>query len=131
MYSHCFRDYCPFNSIASKVQTQETTIKEFYFKESKVKNLKLALPYAAKPLEQGKKDKKKQEKEVLRKKNRRTKPQQPPSTPWTFSPKRPKRGKIMTLTKSHITIIIKNPIMPAIISNQKTSFNFGNFCVGN
>lgn len=38
------KSYCPFNNIILRVQTQKTTIKGFYPKEVKAKDLKLALP---------------------------------------------------------------------------------------
>ena len=55
-----FKNYCPSNNIAAKMQTQKTTIKDFHLEEAKTKNLKpiSSSINAAEPLEQEKKDQK-------------------------------------------------------------------------
>ena len=55
----CPKDHCPCNSTASKVQTQETTAKDFFRpKEPKSKDTKAVRADAVELLEQNKKDKK-------------------------------------------------------------------------
>ena len=73
----CLRDHRPSNSTASKVQTQETTIKDFYLEELKVKETRptSSRTKANEPSKQAHKEKKKKKHQ-----ERRDKEQTPAST---------------------------------------------------
>ena len=116
------RDYCLFNSIVSKMQTQKLSVKDFFRpKELKAKDPKSASPYTniAELLEQKRKIEK-----IKRREPGKSGPR-PLSTTLLTSQKR----RSMMLIRSRILIAVKKNTMLATASSQKTSVGLDNLCV--